>query len=85
MGDSLGRRVELKEVSVLVGGARPEVAGNGQGSPATARATRCRGSEVGGREREWEGVTRSGSDQTGLNRFDPVGSDWWVPRDLVVV
>ena len=56
-------------------GAWPETARNGRSSPATAEATRCRGSRVGVRERERGGAVWS--NQTSLGQVDPVGSDLW--------
>ena len=56
--DSFGEEIEQEVASILAAGAKAETAGNGQGTPATARAIRRRESEVRERER---GAKRSGS------------------------
>ena len=62
--NSSGEEVELEEAVILVGRARPEVAGVGQGTPATVEAIGIAGVSEGGRR---------GSGSVGLTEPDRFG------------
>ena len=59
----------------MVGGARAEMAGNGQGTPARATTvSREHGVGVRTSEREGDGLVRPNRSEP----VDPFGSEWWV-------